>query len=141
MATRLLSSIASLRDEFRRVGPTAKGGRPKALLPSEEKELPGKYHALKADLQLMLRWAEREDEKITVDTLGKWMCDRWRAGELQVLLFWPSLHARLPAMCEGVRNRLRGRLGAPERAKELLCKEYEISPAALERAITLKVAA
>jgi hypothetical protein len=140
MATRLLSSIASLRDEFRRVGSTAKGGRGKALLPSEEKELPGKYHALKADLHLMLSWAERQDEKITMDRLGEWMCDKWRAGQLRVLLLWPSLHSRLPEVCERVRNRLRGRLAAAERAKEFLHEDYGISPAALDRVI-LKPAA
>jgi len=50
LGERLLSSVAGLREEFQQLGSTAKGGRPKTLLPSEDKKLPGKYEALKSDL-------------------------------------------------------------------------------------------
>jgi len=139
LARKLLASIMSLSEEFRRSGSTGRGGRPKSLLPSEEKDLPRKYHALKADLELMLTWAETEADVITPEILGEWMCQQWRLGKLQVLLFWPSLHPRLLEICERVRNRNRfhgGSLGFAERAKELLCREYSISRAQLVKAIS-----
>ena len=137
LARALLSSIESLRQEYRQSGSTAKGGRPKALLPSEEKGLPGKYRALKADLRLMLSWAGREMDVITPDRLGEWMCQQRRSGDLRVVLFWPSLHSDLLEACERVRNRAHGgRLGFAERAKEILSKEYRLSPTQLDR-ITL----
>jgi hypothetical protein len=141
LAEKLLTSTISLRSECQGLGSTAKGGRPKTLLPSEEKELPGKYQSLKSDLGLMLSWADEEVGVITLATLGEWMCQQSRLGNLQVLLFWPSLHTQLPAICEDSRNRFRGGLAAAERAKELLCKEYAISPRALDRAIASKLAA
>ena len=137
----LLSSIASLRQQYRQLGATAKGGRPKALLPSEEKELPGKYQALKADLDLMLRWAELEKATVTLKKLGEWMCEQARFRKLQVLLFWPSLHSRLPEICEQARNRVRGGIASPERTKELLSGEYQISHAQLDRVIFSTVSA
>ena len=141
LALGLLSSIATLRQEYQKLSSTAKGGRPKTLLPSEEKDLPRKYEALKSDLHLMLSWAERQDETITMNRLGEWMCKQSRLGKLRLLLFWHSLHSRLPAIGSDVRNRLRGRLGVAERAKELLCEEYVISPTAVDRTIASKTAA
>ncbi len=138
LGERLLSSIASLREEFRQLGSTAKGGRPKTLLPSEGKELPGKYDTLKSDLNLMLSWAERLDDGVKLEEVGKWMCEQSGLGRLQVLLFWPSLHEKLSVICERARNRDHGgRLGAAERSKEILCQEYRISPRQLARAVTL----
>ena len=136
LADRLLSSIAILRQEYHQTGSTAFGGRPKKLLPSEEKGLPRKYQALKSDLDLLLKWAERRNERITLEMVGPWMCEQARAGKLPVILFWPSLHAKLPAICERVRNRTHGGgLGSAERAKELICKEYGISRPQLVKAI------
>jgi len=135
LAGSLLSSMASLRSEYRQVGSTAKGGRPRALLPEEEKGLSYRYCTLKADLELMLTWGERQHETVTMDAVGKWMCEQSRLGRLRCLLFWPNLHEQLPGMCEAVRNRIRGGIGSAERAKELLSSECEISPTQLDRAI------
>jgi hypothetical protein len=135
MADRLLASEVSLREKFGKLGSSGKGGRPRILLPSERKELLEKYKSLASDLELLLCWAELEVEGVTLDRIGEWMCGQSRAGRIQVLLFWPSLHTQLPIMCEEVRNRVRGALGSAERAKELLCKEYRISRAQLIKAI------
>jgi Helix-turn-helix domain len=128
MADRLLASEAALRREFGRIGSSAKGGRPKALLPSEQKELPEKYHALMQDLELLLHWAALQTEPITANEIGNWMCDMTRRGQLRMLLFWPSVHDQLLKMCERARDRQHGgSLGSAERAKEILCQEYQIS--------------
>jgi hypothetical protein len=128
-----MSAIDRLRGECAKLGSSAVGGRPKRLLPSEEKELPQKYQALKADLQLLFSWAEKQDTKITIDMVGAWMCEQSRLRKLRVLLFWPNLHSKLPVICDGVRHRIRGGLAAAERTKDLLCGEYLVSPAALDR--------
>jgi len=105
-------------------------------MPSEQKELPGKYRALMADLHLMLSWAERETDVITPDRLGEWMCEQWRLRKLHVLLFWASLHSELVEMCEHVRNWTHGgRVGSSEGAKKLLLKEYSIGRDTLTRLI------
>jgi hypothetical protein len=137
LADRLLASEASLRQEARHIGSTAKGGRPKALLPSEQRELPKKYQALAQDLHLILHWAERQDEIVTLDRIGEWMCHQSRLGTLRLLLFWPTLHERLPEMCERIRKRTHGgSLGYAERAKELICRDYQISRPQLVKAIS-----
>jgi hypothetical protein len=102
------------------------------LLPSEKKELPRKYQALKSDLDLMLRWAvNQSSKKMTLDDIGEWMCDQSRVGKLQVLLFWPSLHSKLPVLCDRVRGRRGGPIGPAEAAKNFMCQEYGLSRAAL----------
>jgi hypothetical protein len=136
LATALLASINSLREEFRRQGSSARGGRAKSILPSEQMELQTKYRVLIRELDRMLHWAERQSETINLERIGEWMCEQSRTRTGHLLLFWPSVHEQLPAICEQVRNRVRGNLGSAERAKELICKEYGLSRDQVLRALT-----
>ena len=137
LAGRLLSSMTSLREEFRSYSPTHKGGRPKALLPSEERDFPRIYRALKGDLQLTLTWAESEAHLITSETLGEWMCQQQRLGKLRLLLFWPELHPAVLTICKHVKNRPGGGLGPAERAKDFLSEHYKLSRRQLERVLAM----
>lgn len=138
LATRLLASMSSLREEFRRSGATASGGRPKSLLPSEILDLPNKYRELTRELNLLLHWAELQNQPITMDLIGEWLAERLRTETAHLLLFWPSLHQQLPAMCERIRNRTHGgSVGGAERAKEIICREYRISRPQLVKVIRI----
>lgn len=94
LAERFLGLQKSLKREYIRRSPGPKGGRPRSVLPSEEKRIPIKYHQLGDDIsRLLRRWREESSGKVSKQALKHvlgWLCAERRAGRIRVLLFMPE---------------------------------------------------
>ncbi len=91
-AGRVIAVRQNLLTEFRRRGATAKGGRPRLLLPSEKAELPSKRRALRAELSALRKWLREQDGRVSSRDVWDWLCSQSRSGVMRTLLFWPQFH-------------------------------------------------
>lgn len=134
LADRLLASQASLRDEWRKLGAGPRGGRPKAMLPSEEAQLPDAYKQLRAALDAMLRWAREQEGQIKAGALGLWLCGQSRLGRCRCLLFRANSPVLLEA-CNRAAKNVDGPVGAAGEAAGVLAVEWGLSGRALAEAV------
>jgi hypothetical protein len=95
MAGEFLALRNKLREEYRQTAPTAEGGRPRLLLPSEAAELREKYPSLRGDLQALMAFLLKGPEpgkdavwKPTLDSVWKWLCHQRRLGKMRTLFYW-----------------------------------------------------
>jgi hypothetical protein len=95
MARELLALRDGLRDEYRQTAPTAEGGRPRLLLPSEPAELRERYPSLLGDLQelkgFLLKGPEPAKEAVwkpTMKAVWDWLCQQRRLGKMRTLFYW-----------------------------------------------------
>ncbi len=90
MAKVFLAVRRGFLDDYRRQGATARGGRPRVLLPSERESLPAKYRQLRQELKQLRRWLLEQSGTPNIDQAWEWLCEQLRQGKLRTLLFWPQ---------------------------------------------------
>jgi len=95
LAKKVVRLRAELLADYRHKPATRdRGGRPKQLAPTERAELPAKYDALRADLKAFRRWL-LENPTAPRGAAWTWLCERFRAGAMRTLQFWPQFFAWL----------------------------------------------
>jgi hypothetical protein len=80
----------SLVAEHRHKAATSLGGRSNLLLPSEREELPSKYNALRAEIDIFRGWLREQKERhadVAANHAGEFLCRQARKGEVRLLLF------------------------------------------------------
>lgn len=96
---KIAKHVLRFRDQLRadrKTAPTAEGGRPSPLTPSERAGIPSKFRALQHDLRMLQEalndpalFARSGQSKPTkVSDAWAWLCDMQRQGKLQTLFFW-----------------------------------------------------
>ncbi len=115
------------------------GGRPRELLPSEEKCIRRQYPTLRQDQLRLRRWFENFEERISRRTqklLLVWLCEQRRLGKIQVLLFWPEFFLWLEKTFRQsyLQEKPIARLGKPL-TLEFLARSFHVSVRTIERVI------
>jgi predicted transcriptional regulator len=81
---------SGLKTEWRGRSASARGGRPRMLLPSEEAILPRRYRALLESLKSLLRWLKDQEVRVSDRAFRDWICAQAKHGKMRTLLFWPE---------------------------------------------------
>lgn len=134
VARRVLLIQPLLRQEQRKKSPTASGGRPKLLLPTERRELPTKYHVLLRDLKLIHRFLKDQYGLASLAQVWDRVCQLRRQGEIQVLLFWPQFYRWL---CRATDEQafVAGAWVPADLALEFLADDYQAGVETIRRAV------
>jgi len=118
---------------------SSRGGRPRELLPSEEKCIRRQYRKLLQDQVRLRQWFENFEGRISRRTqklLLVWLCEQRRLGKIQVLLFWPEFFLWLERTFH--QSYLQGnpiaRLGKPL-TLDFLARSFHVSVRTIERVL------
>ncbi len=136
--------LERVRKKLRRERPprpaSLKGGRPRELLPSEEKQIRRQYRKLVSDLLQLRKWLENFDEDVGAKArrqhVWNWLCQHRRLGKIHVLLFWPPFFDWLEKTFKRayLQGKSTAKLGKPL-ALVFLADSYHVSVATVRRAV------
>lgn len=129
-----------LRRERSQQPASSRGGRPRSLLPSEEKRIPRKYHQLQHDLsRLLRRWREESSGKVSKQALERvlgWLCAQRRAGRIGVLLFMSEFFSWMEKTFRvGYYLEEQALISSKRLALQFLAASYGVSPDTISRIV------
>ncbi len=92
MGGKILLLWNGLKDKWHTHSATARGGRPRKLLPSEQAALPVRYQRLRLDLKALAKCLKVENTK-HFRRVRQWICDQAKLGRMRTLLLWVDFFA------------------------------------------------
>jgi hypothetical protein len=134
LADRVRVLWAGLKKQWRTQSALSTGGRPSALLPSEEADVRQIYRALKNELRTLRDWLKSEEVNPTYHKAGEWACQQRRTSSIRMLFFWNGLLRSL-FKANSLRDRLQANWRPADVAIELLAPELGIKERTLRKRV------
>src|SRR4029077_18371470 len=114
-----------LKDKWHMRSATARGGRPKKLLPSEQGALPVRYERLRPALKALAKWLKGEDTKPTFRRIREWISNEAKQGRMRTLLLWPDFFGWIDKQMEHL-SFLSGDWVPGDLSIEFLASDYSV---------------